>query len=197
MTLLLLLDKNRTENPMVNEKVAAGKTKSPGEVEQETKAKRDVKDTSTLVEKDTGKVKGVWKDNDKDSQPKATPSTPSTSSTPASLSKNEDTSSKVDHDSSDADKHWDVKSKIDTDRFGGDKDLKTQAESKINEFRKSSVDNLNELGNEAKNDLTTLKEKAGEQVETAKEWAQEGVQEIQDGLQKAQEKVSNAISKDK
>lgn len=50
------------KNPMVNEKVSSDKTKSSYERGLESHAKDDVRDTSTLVGKDTDKVKKVWDD---------------------------------------------------------------------------------------------------------------------------------------
>ncbi|KAI9481356.1 MAG: tRNA synthetases class II-domain-containing protein, partial [Benjaminiella poitrasii] len=49
-------------NPMVNEKLSSDRTKSNQENHMEAYANDQVHDTSTLVGKDTEKVKGVWED---------------------------------------------------------------------------------------------------------------------------------------
>lgn len=49
-----------TGNPMVDEKLSAGKTKTRRESQLEADANQNVHDTSHLVEKDTKKVEHVW-----------------------------------------------------------------------------------------------------------------------------------------
>lgn len=57
-----LINTAREHNPMVHEKISADKTKPNWETNLENHAKEVVHDTSTLVEKDTNKVKEVWDD---------------------------------------------------------------------------------------------------------------------------------------
>ncbi|KAI7897672.1 tRNA synthetases class II-domain-containing protein, partial [Cokeromyces recurvatus] len=73
-------------NPMVNEKRSRDRTKSNQEYHMEAYANDHVHDTSTLVGKDTEKVKGTWEDKASRDQGSQEPSTSRSSLTSSSWS---------------------------------------------------------------------------------------------------------------
>lgn len=58
-----LSGQRQTGNPMVDEKLSPGKTKTNKEFRMEADANQNVHDTSHLVEKDTKKVEHIWNKN--------------------------------------------------------------------------------------------------------------------------------------
>ncbi|KAI8967433.1 tRNA synthetases class II-domain-containing protein [Mycotypha africana] len=65
---------NNERNPMVREKISSESTKSPKEKKEEAHANENVKDTSTLVGRDSDKTKKVWEDKENEDEAKRVPS---------------------------------------------------------------------------------------------------------------------------